>query len=617
MATDWFDCLPGSVAHAAVEVDSRFTPDLAYEMAQITARVVAAQTTSHEGLKAELAYATALITTKVMPLIPSSHQSIFAYEMAKITTRLISDKKQDVERSKAEYAFEMAQLTAYIISAAYDGAPPTTPPLAGNTPTVNQRSASSGYKQVPAAPVPSRTAPPSAVYQSEPEQTPAQVVPAAPVPSRTASPPSVYQPEPEQAQAKVVPAAPAPSRTTPTPAVYDPEPEQMPAKAAPAAVAPAKTVPPPRVYQPKPEPAPVNPVPPSQSKPAPAVKLPDVTFSEPQLRNNADIVHSNQPQAVKTPPQGATPAKPSANPGYVDPATYNALVDDLTHIGKDPTRLAKPFNVDGEVRYHYTSNRGSSTFNQDSSGLRIRVAADTALVWDWRLFTMVEMQNEIKNYGNDIRLSRLYASGTLGIGRARVGRFGYLMADGNIYDSGFKGIRYDVGSPVNYTLAVGATDDSEKTTVVTAHYRDIDYDLEAGIYNDRPKGGEQKTILNLGGNYYLDNFSLGAMYLRSSQADSKGNQSGYVFSLHQGDLKTWRPGTYSTFIKYYSMPRGTYISHGMNGLANKMQGFMGFGAGVHYTFAENLVGALEYYRLKEKTTGKPGDSLWMSMSNYF
>ena len=349
----------------------------------------------------------------------------------------------------------------------------------------------------------------------------------------------------------------------------------------------------------------------------PTANPPGVTFSDPQLRNNNEIVHSSQPQAVKAPTPAVVASRPPADPGYISPATYRELVNEVTHVGKDHSGLNKTINFDGEIRYHYALNSGSSPFDRDSSGLRIRVAADKALVKDWRLFAMAEMQHEFFNYGNDIRLSRLYASGKLGTGRATVGRFGYLMAEGNIYDSGFTGVRYDVGTPVNYTLAVGATDESDKTTVATARYRDFDYDLEAGVYNDRSKGGERKTIWNLGGNYHLNNFTLGAMVLSSSEKDSKGNRSGYVFSLYHGDLKTWRPGTYTTFVKYYDQPRGTYIAHGMNGLAGKMQGFKGFGAGVRYTFAENFVGALEYYKLKDKVTDMPGDTWWLSMSYYF
>ena len=110
-ALDPLDCLPSNVAHAAVTADSWFTPDLAYEMAQITSRVISAPANSQEGLKAEFAFATAMITTRVMPLIPAARQSEFAYEMAKTTTRLITDPTQDVELSKAQYAYVMAQLT--------------------------------------------------------------------------------------------------------------------------------------------------------------------------------------------------------------------------------------------------------------------------------------------------------------------------------------------------------------------------------------------------------------------------------------------------------------------------------------------------------------------------
>lgn len=642
---DPFDCLPGRIAQAAVAVDSRFTPDLAYEMAQITARVIAAPTANHEALKAELAYATALVTTRVMPLVPATHQREFAYEMAKITTRLITDPTLDVEQSKAQYAYEMAQLTARIISSAFGASPPAAltpapapapaPAKPAPAPQV-QQSSNPVYTPQPVAPAPTRTASPPAVTQSEPDRAPvynpqpvynpapaykppavAQPEPdRAPVytPAPVYNPPTPAQPEPDRTPAKVPPTAPAPVKATPPPRPYQPEPDPPPAKVPPTTPTPVKATPPPRVYKSEPDPVPARTAP-------PPVNPPNVTFSEPQLRDNADIVHGSGPQPVGTqaqaPKTGVT--QPSADPGYISKDTYTQLVDELNHVGQEASRQDKTVKVDGEARFHFALNKGDSPFDQNSSGLRIRVAADTALMRDWRLYGSVEMQNEITNYGNDIRLSRLYAGGKLGIGQAKIGRFGYLMAEGNIYDSGFTGFRYDItgNNSVKYTVAAGATEDSEATTVATARYQNLDYDIEAGVYHDRPKGGEGKTIWSLGGNYYLSDVTIGAMVLSSSEKDSIGNKLGYIFSINHGELKTWRPGTYNAFLKYYNQPRGTYIAHGMNGAANKMEGFQGFGTGVSYTFAENLVGSLEYYRLKDKVTGKQGNTLWMSISNYF
>ncbi|WP_293985763.1 hypothetical protein [uncultured Megasphaera sp.] len=48
----------------------------------------------------------------------------------------------------------------------------------------------------------------------------------------------------------------------------------------------------------------------------------------------------------------------------------------------------------------------------------------------------------------------------------------------------------------------------------------------------------------------------------------------------------------------------------MTGLADYMDGFRGLGATYHHTLLPNLVLTLEYYRLRELTTGDKGNTLW-------
>ena len=170
-------------------------------------------------------------------------------------------------------------------------------------------------------------------------------------------------------------------------------------------------------------------------------------------------------------------------------------------------------------------------------------------------------------------------------------------------------------------MSSGSTESSKETYVVTARYKDFDYDLEAGLYHYQRLGGGVNTIWTFGGNYNFSNFGVGAMYLGSSTKDAKGNSGGYVFSFNYGDLKSWRKGTYDVFAKYYNQPEGTYIWHGMNGMAGQrfgsMQGFRGYGVGMHYTLAANLVGSLQYFDLSDKIVGDKAKTLWGELTYYF
>lgn len=449
----------------------KFKADFAYEMAQITAKIIAAPNTNVENFKVEYAYAIAKVTAKVMPMIPSEQRNDFAYTMAQITTKILNDPNVSVEKAKAEFAYEIAQLTTKIITNAdYTSA--------GNITTSNI----------------------------------------------------------------------ATSNTTAL------------------------------------------------------------------IRNNADIESKVTDKTNNIAPD----KQASGNPAYIAPETYKGLISELTHVGDGSTAVDSKVNIDGEVRYHYALNSGADPLGRDSSGIRARIGFDTALNKDWRAYGMLEGQKSFLNYNNEFELSRLYVAGKLGSSLLTAGSFGYLMAEGNIYDSGFKGVRADFGKPVKYTLSYGQTDDTKDTTIATARYEDYDYNLEAGVHHYKTDDGKQNTIRTLGGNYNFSNFSVGAMVLDSSLKDSKGNSTGYVFSLNYGDLKSWRAGTYGLFAKYYNQPRYTYIAHGMNGRGGTMAGgFKGYGLGMSYTLAENLVAGTEYYGLTDKISGEKGNTWWNQITRYF
>ncbi|WP_094605563.1 Beta-barrel assembly-enhancing protease [Sporomusa silvacetica DSM 10669] len=333
------------------------------------------------------------------------------------------------------------------------------------------------------------------------------------------------------------------------------------------------------------------------------------------LRKNDNIESQTLPSSNKT---GGDSPKASAS-GDVDPATYNRLMDDLMQVGDSSKHKNNKINVDGEIRFHYAANSGSTQLDKDASGLRLYLGADTRINKDWQLFGMLEGRKSIKNYDNKLELSRLYVEGKVGESTVKAGKFGYLMAEGNIYDSGFTGIKVDFGDPIKYSLSYGETEDTKSTYIATARYKDFDYNLEAGVYHYRLDDGSNKTntIWNIGGNYNFSNFSIGAMYLNSSLKDSKGNSDGYVLSLNYGDLRTYRPGTYSIFTKYYNQAQGTYIDHGMNGKGNSMQGVKGYGVGVSYTLAKDLVAGVEYYDLSDKISGEKGRTVWTQLTHYF
>lgn len=445
--------------------------EIAYEIALIAEKLLAAPTTNDEIFKADSAYAISKITAKVMPIIPNDQRNEFTYEMAQLTSKIINDQNLDIKKAKAEFA----QLTTKV---------------AANTD----------------------------------------------------------------------------KSTSDTKLTFDRNNDNIDSKAI----------------------------------------------------NGAITIVSDQ-KAVNSINNTASDQKTVEHPGYIAPETYKGLIDELMQVGTGSKHLDNKLNIDGEIRYHYAFNSGAEQWGRDSSGIRAYLGADTGLNNDWHVYSMLEGQKSVVNYNNFFKLSRLYVEGKVGTSTVSAGKFGYLMAEGNIYDSGFTGVRVNFGDLVKYTLSYGETNDTKATYTATARYNDFDYNLEAGIYRYQSNGSinDQNTIWNIGGNYKFSNFSVGAMYLGSNLEDSKGNSNGYVLSFNYGDLHTYRPGTYGIFAKYYNQSRGTYIAHGMNGRGASMQGLKGYGLGMYYTLAKDLVGGIEYYDLKDKVAGDKGKTMWLQVTHYF
>lgn len=332
------------------------------------------------------------------------------------------------------------------------------------------------------------------------------------------------------------------------------------------------------------------------------------------LRNNADIEQKALAKVNNT----ETASKTIVYTGDITPATYTGLVDELLHVGEHRQSDDK-VKMDAEIRFHYAFNKGLGPWAEDSSGIRTYLGFESVIDKDWHAYSVLEYQKSLLNYDNEFKFSNLFVERKVDQSVLKVGAFGYLMADGNIYDSDFKGVRADFGKVLRYTLSAGETDYTKKTYIATVQYNDFDYNLETSIYHYQMEDATygQNTIRTFSGKYNFSNFGVGAMFLNASRKDSSGEGNGYVFSLNYGDLKTYREGTYGLFAKYYDQARGTYIAHGMNGAGSVMEGFKGYGLGINYTLAKNVVAGIEYYNLTDKISGRKGDTLWNQVTHYF
>lgn len=291
----------------------------------------------------------------------------------------------------------------------------------------------------------------------------------------------------------------------------------------------------------------------------------------------------------------------------------------------DKMEEEKSFRINGEIRYSYLRNRGwekHNGFNSNDSQLRVRLYGRQKLNNDWFLYGMLEGKKHFLDDSKDDLLNshRIYVTGLTGITSLTAGKFGYLMAEGNIYDSEFRGVSMSADNPPwLYTAALGETGAKGRTILGTATRIGESFDYTFGLYkfDEDDWGKNAATIVQIGGNYYLDQVKLGAMYLRSDDSSDTTGKNGYVLSARYRTMKPWRAGSWSIYVNYYDQAWSTYRNHTMNGIGNSLRGFKGYGVGLEYALAPNVGSNLEYYKLKDKDLGDSGHTLWGSVSYYF
>lgn len=330
-----------------------------------------------------------------------------------------------------------------------------------------------------------------------------------------------------------------------------------------------------------------------------------------EIRPNSDVGIIANVDSVKT----------NAFPRDISPETYQSLLDELMHVRERRKQGNSLVRFDGELRYHYAFHRGNLAWGEgDASGFRFYGGVDAGLVGDWHAYGVVEADKNIRNYYDEGKLSRLYIAGKTGESTLTFGTFGYLMAEGNMYDSGFNGMKVEVSKqPIQYLFCYGKTAYTRNTGIVTVRYSDFDYSLEAGAYHYTIDDGThlKNTILTVDGRYNFDDWRMGLTFFHSYQRDSMGNDGGFVLHLNYGELKSYRKGTYEIFVNYYDQSKYTYIFHGMNGMGNSMQGFRGYEIGVNYAFAKNMVAGMEFYNLTDKISGAKSRTFWNYITYYF
>ncbi len=334
---------------------------------------------------------------------------------------------------------------------------------------------------------------------------------------------------------------------------------------------------------------------------------PDTTYAENTLQDNA-IARARYGMALE-------------KSGYFDTEVswQQALLPLYQRDNTDEATEDRKFVLQGEVRWDYAKHEKA----EDRNRLRLRLFGDYNVDNNWHVHSMVESEHWFKGTpwssspNNTMKLGRLYVTGTSGITKIKAGQMGIKLADGNVYDSTYRGVQATVGSPVEYTITAGRANGTNIGYAVEAAYLLNAWKMGAGFYYFKLDDDTQRHILMLNSQYMLGKFDFGLMQLYGMPENNRTSGYGFVATVSSGEADNDTPGSGGGYLKYYYQPRTTYLQHTMNGQADSMNGFRGWGVGYEHTLIKNLIASIEFDWLNDMENGEMLRTLWLALTWYY
>ena len=209
---------------------------------------------------------------------------------------------------------------------------------------------------------------------------------------------------------------------------------------------------------------------------------------------------------------------------------------------KAPKPPEKRFKIDGEARVDYGAHSGYKSIS-DRSHARVRIYGNYNIDDNWHFISMLENEKILSGKGEDswMDIDRWYLTGKVGSTQVDAGAFGSFLAEGNIYDSRFTGVRVSGKEPFSYMAEAGTIKQAGFAAAAEASTTHDIYTLGAGLYRfDLKDRGERNIyMLNvhrpLGGLYDLLSALVDDLMIVSLQADAD-----HFFLCHVDFLQMFR-----------------------------------------------------------------------------
>ena len=331
------------------------------------------------------------------------------------------------------------------------------------------------------------------------------------------------------------------------------------------------------------------------------------------------------------------------------------FADELDNLGVRVANLEKKADnvkITGNIRYSYAEKGGD--IDGFSNKLRSRIWVKGQVNDDWSYTAMLENNQDFTdNDGEeDTKFQRAYVNGKLGGVAVEAGRSQLTLVSGNLYDTRADGISASYGKDVKVTGFYAKPTNQGKVVQVYPKFMEteLEYDNVYGVKADAKFGVVAATAgytvfkdatssasaynpakgdysgASLGSFALDDNkiwnagvafdvakdLRLAADYMKSSEEYVTKDDDAIIAGLSYAGAKAAKVGSFGVYGKYYDQARSTVVAHTMNGEYGT-HGFKGYMVGANYTFAKNIVGAVEYYDLEDKLDNSDMKTLWSQL----
>ena len=330
------------------------------------------------------------------------------------------------------------------------------------------------------------------------------------------------------------------------------------------------------------------------------------------------------------------------------------FADELDNLGVRVANLEKKADnvkITGNIRYSYAEKDGD--IDGFSNKLRSRIWVKGQVNDDWSYTGMLENIQDFTNNAGDEKtdFQRAYVDGKIGGVAVEAGRLPLNLVRGNLYDTRADGIVASYGKDVKVTGFYAKPTNQGKLLNDEAKLRkyEVEFDNVYGVKVDAKLGViaatagytvfkdgvlNKYTTWNFADKKYDDKYSfeiddnkiwnvgvafdvakdlsLTADYMRATDYTDELDRDGYVVGLSYAGAKAAKEGSFGIYANYYDQGRATVVAHTMNGEYGT-HGFKGYMVGANYTFAKNIVGAVEYYDLEDKLVNSDMKTLWSQL----